>query len=220
MLTVASGDLTQFWLVTQNSVNGNFEIHEIPELGQPFDPQGAPTVLNVNIQAAHLSLNPMGTQIAVRPRNNVNIQILDFNRDTPELMFNRSIPSSFVPNQTLTGSIGWSNDGTKLYFSRNMATTGNLYRIDLSDDMASVEPVFDTPVASSQSLLLAPDSSLYHIYRETAAGPRLLGRINQPDSALANLEYEEGLFDEHQCCIQLFSTIYAPCSHWPYGYHC
>lgn len=88
MLTVASGDLTQFWLVTQNISNGNFEIHEIPELGQPFDPQGAPTVLNVNIQAAHLSLNPMGTQIAVRPSNNVNIQILDFNRDTPELMFN------------------------------------------------------------------------------------------------------------------------------------
>ncbi|MFT6827681.1 MAG: hypothetical protein ACJAZV_000965, partial [Roseivirga sp.] len=162
MVSIASGNLMQFWLITQNSSNGNFEIHEIPALSGTFDPQGAPTALAVDIQAAHLSINPTGTQIAVLPANNVNIQILDFNRDAPELMFNRAIANSFVPNQTLTGSIGWSLDGSKLFFSRNTTTNGNVFRIDLSDDLASVEPIFSTPVGESQSLLLAPDSSIYH----------------------------------------------------------
>lgn len=217
MLTVASGDMTQFWLVTQNSTNGNFEIHEIPVAGQPFNPQGAPTVLTANVQAAHLSLNPMGTQIAVRPSNNVNIQILDFNRDTPELMFNRSVANSFVPNQTLTGSIGWSNNGTKLYFSRNLAnsTSGNLYRIDLSDPMASVEPVFSNPIGASQSVMLAPDSSLYHIYKETAAGPRLLARINQPDSALTALDYEPSLFEGVDPASDYFQQFMPPAAIGP-----
>ncbi|KYG85627.1 hypothetical protein AWW67_14735 [Roseivirga seohaensis] len=217
MLTVASGDMTQFWLVTQNSTNGNFEIHEIPVAGQPFDPQGAPTVLTANVQAAHLSLNPMGTQIAVRPSNNVNIQILDFNRDTSELMFNRSVANSFVPNQSLTGSIGWSNNGTKLYFSRNLAnsTSGNLYRIDLSDPMASVEPVFSNPIGASQSVMLAPDSSLYHIYKETAAGPRLLARINQPDSALTALDYEPSLFEGADPASDYFQQFMPPAAIGP-----
>lgn len=196
MLSIASGNLMQFWLITQNSSNGNFEIHEIPALSGTFDPQGAPTALAVNIQAAHLSINPTGTQIAVLPANNVNIQILDFNRDAPELMFNRAIANSFVPNQTLTGSIGWSLGGSKLFFSRNTATNGNVFRIDLSDDLASVEPIFSTPVGQSQSLLLAPDSSIYHIYRETLAGPRRLGKITQADSAITNLGYEIGLFED------------------------
>uniref|UniRef100_UPI0040486A96 T9SS type B sorting domain-containing protein n=2 Tax=Roseivirga sp. TaxID=1964215 RepID=UPI0040486A96 len=196
MLSIASGNLSQFWLVTQNSTNGNFEIHRIPALSGTFDPQGAPTALAVNIQAAHLSINPTGTQIAVLPANNVNIQILDFNRDAPELMFNRAIANSFVPNQTLTGSIGWSLDGSKLFFSRNSAANGNVYRIDLNDSLASVEPIFSSPLGESQSLLLAPDSSIYHIYRETLAGPRRLGRITQADSAITNLAYETALFGE------------------------
>ncbi|KYG72499.1 T9SS type B sorting domain-containing protein [Roseivirga echinicomitans] len=217
MLTVASDDMTQFWLVSQNSTNGNFEIHELPVAGQPFDPQGAPTVLTSNVQAAHLSLNPMGTQIAVRPKNNVNIQILNFNRNTPELMFNRSVANSFVPNQTLSGSVGWSNNGTKLYFSRNLAnsTFGNLFRIDLTDPMASVEPVFSNPVGASQSVMLGPDSALYHIYRETASGPRLLARINQPDSALTALAYEASLFEGVDPSSDYFQQFMPPAAIGP-----
>ncbi|MGW8121378.1 T9SS type B sorting domain-containing protein [Roseivirga echinicomitans] len=215
MLTVASDDLSQFWLVTQNSSNGNFEIHEIPAVGQPFDPQGAPTVLTTNVQAAHLSLNPMGTQIAIRPKNNVNIQILDFNRATPELMFNRSVANSFVPNQKLTGSIGWSNDGTKLYFSRNATASGNLFRIDLSDPMASVEPVFSNPLNASHSVMLAPDSALYHIYKESPTGPRLLARINQPDSALNNLGHEPSLFEGADIASDYFQQFMPPAAIGP-----
>jgi gliding motility-associated-like protein len=207
MLSIASSDLSQFWLITQNNTNGNFEIHEVPSLLGTFDPQGAPTALAVNIQAAYLSMNPTGTQLAIVPANNVNIQILDFNRDAPELMFNRAIANSYVPSQTLSGSVGWSFDGSKLFFSRNTAVNGNVFRIDLSDSLASVEPIFSIPNGQSQSLLLAPDSSIYHIYRETVAGPRRLGRITQPDSAVNNLNYEAGLFDDFDPASNYFQQF-------------
>lgn len=207
MVSIASGNLSQFWLITQNLLSGNFEIHEIPNLTGTFDPQGAPTALAVNIQAAYLSMNPSGTQLAVVPSNNVNIQILDFNRDAPELMFNRTIANSFVPNQTLSGSTGWSMDGTKFFFSRNTTTTGNVYRIDLNDSLASVEPIFATPVGQSHSLLLAPDSTIYHIYQETTVGPRRLGRIEQPDSAINNLNYEASLLEDYDPSSNYFQQF-------------
>lgn len=211
MITLASSDMTQFWLITQNSGDGNFEIHDIP----PFVAGGATFGINglldltVDIEASHLAYHPASAKIAVIPANEVNIQILDFNEGTPELIFNSAVANSFVPNQTFGGSAGWSFDGQKLFFSRNSAVDGNLYRIDLTDNLASVEPVFPTPLAESFSLLLAPDSTLYHIYSDVQGGDRLLGRINQPDSALTNLDYEGGLF-MGQTVVSTYFTQFAP----------
>lgn len=196
MISVASSDMASFWLITQNSTDGNFEINSVPD----FNPGGAAFPLEnsldppTDVTASHLAFHAGNSQIAVVPSNNFNIQILDFNEANPELVFNRAINNSFVPSESFGGSVGWSFDGQKLFFSRNSATDGNLYRIDLSDPMASVEPVFSTPLAESLSLLLAPDSTVYHIYRESTGGNRLLGRINQPDSAIDNLMYETALF--------------------------
>lgn len=196
MLTLASGDMSTFWVITQNSGDGNFEIHEVP----PFAPGGVTFSavglldLTVDIEASHLAYHPASAKIAIVPTNDVNIQIVDFNEGPPELVFNAAVANSFVPSQTFGGSAGWSFDGQKLFFSRNTATEGNLYRVDLMDPLASVEPVFNTPIGESLSLLLAPDSTVYHIYSETQGGDRLLGRINQPDSALVDLMYEGDVF--------------------------
>lgn len=196
MLTLASSDMTEFWLVTQNSGDGNFEIHEVPAFapgGSVFNTIGL-LDLTVEITASHLAYHPPTAKIAIVPSNDVNIQIVDFNEGTPELVFNSAVANSFVPNQAFGGSAGWSFDGQKLFFSRNTATDGNLYRIDLMDPLASVEPVFNTPLGESLSLLLAPDSTVYHIYSETQGGDRILGRINEPDSALVDLDYESDVF--------------------------
>lgn len=196
MITLASSDMSQFWLITQNTADGNFEIHEVPD----FAPGGvtfsleALLDLTVEITASHLAFHPATSKIAIVPTNEVNIQIVDFNEGTPELVFNAAVPNSFVPSQTFGGSAGWSFDGDKIFFSRNTATDGNLYRYDLTDAMASVEPVFTAPVGESLSLLLAPDSTLYHIYSEAVGGDRLLGRINEPDSVIADLQYETAVF--------------------------
>lgn len=196
MLTLASSDMSTFWLITQNNGDGNFEIHEVPGFapgGVTFSMTGL-LDLTVDITASHLAYHPASAKIAIVPANEVNIQIVDFNEGTPELVFNAAVANSFVPNQTFGGSAGWSFDGQKLFFSRNTGTEGNLYRVDLMDPLASVEPVFNTPIGESLSLLLAPDSTVYHIYSETQGGDRLLGRINQPDSALVDIMYEGDVF--------------------------
>lgn len=196
MLTLASSNMTQFWLVSQNSGDGNFEIHEVPTFapgGVTFTMTGL-LDLTVDIEASHLAYHPATSRIAIIPSNEVNIQIVDFNEGTPELLFNDAVANSFVLNETFGGSAGWSFDGQKLFFSRNTATDGNLYRIDLTDPLASVEPVFSTPLGESLSLLLAPDSTVYHIYSDTQGGDRILGRINEPDSALVDIAYERDVF--------------------------
>ena len=212
MIALASNDMTTFWLVTQNTTNENFELHEVPVFapgGANFPATGAPMNLTASVTASHLAYHPRNSQIAIIPSNNANIQIIDFNEGVPELVSNRAVNNSFVPNETFGGSAGWSFDGSKLFFSRNSATDGNLFRIDLSDPLASVEPVFTTLLGESMSLLLAPDSTVYHLYRETQGGDQLLGRINQPDSAITNLDYESALF-EGQTMGSNYFTQFGP----------
>ena len=210
MVTIASSDMSEFWIVTQNTTDGNYELFEVPAFspgGSTFPSSGAPMNLTENVTASHMAYHPRNRQLAIVPSNNANIQIIDFEEATTTLMFNRAINNSFVPNQTFGGSAGWSFDGTKLFFSRNTATDGNIYRIDLSDSLASVQPVFDTPLAESMSLMLAPDSNVYHIYRETPGSDQILGRINQPDSAITNLMYESALFEGQGLGSNYFSQF-------------
>lgn len=195
MITIGSRDMTQFWLITQNSSNGLFEIHSIPEPGGTFNAVGNLN-LTTPVEALHLSYhNPTG-QIAIVPSNNSNIQVIRFNEAMPEITFVRTILNTFIPGETFGGSAGWSLSGNHLYFSRNTATEGNVYRFNMLDirDDAPLETVLSTPVNESLSLLLAPDSTIYHIYRDTPAGSHLLARVNQPDSAINIVDYESGLF--------------------------
>ena len=197
MITIGSRDMTEFWLLTQDSNTGLIELISIPEQGQPFTVEG-----NLNLtapaEAMHFSYHPQTGQIAMVPANNTNIQVLQFTNggiSGTTVVSVRSILNSFQPGETFGGSAGWSITGNFLYFSRNSGTAGQLYRFDMFDDRdeATFEAVFENTLDESLSLLTGSDSSVYHLYRE--GGTRLLARINQPDSALNNLEYEAGLFD-------------------------
>ncbi len=195
MITIGSRDMTEFWLITQDASNGLFEIHSIPEPGGAFNAVGNLN-LTTSVEALHLSYhNPTG-QIAIVPSNNANIQIIQFNETVPEITFVRTILNTFVPGETFGGSAGWSLSGNYLYFSRNSATDGNVYRFDMLDirDDAPLETILSSPVNESLSLLLAPDSTIYHIYKDTPAGSSLLARVNHPDSAISIIDYESALF--------------------------
>ncbi|OEJ99493.1 T9SS type B sorting domain-containing protein [Roseivirga misakiensis] len=196
MITIGSRDMTEFWLITQNATNGLFEIHSIPEPGGSFNAVGNLN-LTTPIEALHMAYNTATSQIAVIPSNNSNIQILHFNEAVPELTFRRTILNTFVLGETFGGSAGWSVSGNHLFFSRNDGTSGNIYRFNMLDirDDAPLESVLTTPVEESLSLQLAPDSTIYHIYRDAPGGSRFMGKINQPDSAITIVNYESGLFD-------------------------
>lgn len=208
MITIGSQDMTQFWLITQDSGTGLFEIHRIPQVGGAFNTLGNLN-LTTPVEALHLSYHNATGQIAIVPSNNANIQIIRFNEAVPEITFGRTILNTFVPGETFGGSAGWSLSGNHLYFSRNSATEGNVYRFNMADirDDAPLETVLASPVDESLSLQLAPDSTIYHIYRDTPGGNSLLARVNQPDSILSAIDYESALFTGADVNSEYFSQF-------------
>ena len=208
MLVIPSADMQTFWLITQQENGGLFEVFQIPTQGGIFNSVG---VLNLtdSITAAHMAFHPATGQIAVVPSSDNNIQILQFNEADPLLTHERTILNSFAFGETFGGSAGWSFSGDHLYFSRNTGSDGSLYRFNLADTSSTVavQEVLDAPVAESLSLLLAPDSTIYHLYRETASGGTMLSRIDQADSALNLVDYETGLFEGADFASDYFANF-------------
>lgn len=211
MITIGSRDMTEFWLLTQDRNTGLIELITIPQPGQAFDVAGNLN-LTVAAEAMHFAYHRPSGQIAMVPANNTNIQILQFTDEDiagTNIISVRSILNSFQVGASFGGSAGWSISGEYIYFSRNTGGQGQLFRFNMLDEReeATIEQVFDTPLEESLSLLMASDSSIYHLYRE--GGTRLLARINQPDSAVNNLDYETGLF-ENQTFESNYFTQFAP----------
>ncbi|WP_420387997.1 gliding motility-associated C-terminal domain-containing protein [Roseivirga sp.] len=198
MLVIGSSDMTEFWLLTQDATTGVFELYSIPAPGGTFDAAGNLN-LTVDVDAAHFAYHNRTGQIAIIPSNAANVQIIQFlegGGPGPTLTFSRSILNSFDATENYGGSAGWSFSGQFVYFSRN-GTEGGLYRFDVTDTRpeAAVETVDTYPTGESLSLQLAPDSTIYHITRETGGGVMQLNRINAPDSAVNLIDYEAALFD-------------------------
>jgi gliding motility-associated-like protein len=193
MITIGSRDMTRFWLITQNTT-GLFEVYSIEEGGVFTSVSNFGFSATVN--SIHLAYNNITSRIAVVPSNDVNIQVLRFNEGTEmleaELEF--GIPNSFVLNEIFGGSAGWSPNGSKLFFGRNGTVDGNIYRYDFNDSFGTVLPILRSNLAESLSLMVAPDSSVYNIYRATTGGNRILGRINNADLDLASIDYELDVF--------------------------
>ena len=212
MISIGSGDRSQCWLITQDAGTQDIELHGIgANGGLSLD---TALTLSANIDALHFSYHrsTAGVNIAIIPDagSNVNIQLLEFNEGVPSLNYDRPVLNSFVPGETFGGAASWSNDGARLFFSRNTASDGNVFQIDLTDSLASVQPILPAPVNESLSLMLAPDGAVYHLYRNTTGGDRLLGRINAPDSALNLLDYEPALFESRDFGSSYFQQFAPP----------
>ncbi len=208
MITIGSRDMTEFWLVSQNASSGAIEIHSIPEPNGTFTMVDDLT-LTTPIEALHFAYHQLSGQIAIVPSNNSNIQIIRFTETGQSIDFERILLNTFIPGNTFGGSAGWSATGQYLYFSRNTATNGNVYRFNMHDirDDAPLDTLLNNPVDESMSLLLAPDSTIYHIYRDTPGGSRFLARVNEPDSAIALVDYESALFNGTDVNSNYFSQF-------------
>lgn len=210
MLTLSSFDGSTFWLVTQQENGGLIEFYEIPEAGGTFNSVGVVNLTDA-ITVSHFAFNNNTGRIAVIPQNETNIQVLNFNPSIPEIVHEETILNSFVFNETFGGSAGWSVTGDFLFFSRNNTAGGNIFRYDFQNDStAALEAVFSTPVQESFSLKLAPDSSIYHLYRESVGGDILMGRINRPDTLISQVDYESQLFEGEAFDSEYFASFNPP----------
>ncbi len=184
----------QHWLLVQESGTNNVHIFLI----RPGDLVPIDTVtIPFNITAAHFAWHKPTGKIAVAPQNtNTNIQLLNF---TPGAGANTLTYDSQVLNTGFSDTAGesvydveFSPDGSKLFFSRygDGVQEGVLYRFDLNVPNAAPDQVNPNTLHRSYGVQLGPDGALYHLYQESSGGPILLGRITNPDSALAVITYE------------------------------
>jgi gliding motility-associated-like protein len=183
----------RYWLLLQDNTSGDINLYEIGAGGvftltSTFTPPAPTTAGNF---AFH---RPSGT-LAISPSNQAtNVQLYDFDPATTTFTFNREILNT-GNNDDLNQSIfdvEFSLSGDIMYISRFGGTTqpGVLYHVDLSLATPSVDQVNPGTLFRSYGLQIAPDSSIYHLYQPTSGGPIRLARINEPDSALALIEYE------------------------------
>ena len=67
-------------------------------------------------------------------RSNRNIWLMNFNSNTGDLSFDRTLTATGFDDDANESiyDIEWSNDGSKLYFSRfgSSGVTGQLYQLD------------------------------------------------------------------------------------------
>ena len=212
MLTVSSFDGSTFWLVTQRLSDGLIEYFEIPDEGSTFGSAAGNINLTNAVTVSHFAYHNQTGRIAIIPSNDANIEILDFRPNIPEMVHEETLLNSFVFNETFGGSAGWSLSGANLYFSRNTSSGGNIYRYQFETDSteSTLRPVLANQVAESLSLKLAPDSAIYHLYRESTGGTILLGRITQADSLLSQVNYESQLFEGESFGSAYFANFNPP----------
>jgi gliding motility-associated-like protein len=195
MLVIETGNGPyQHWLIVQEAGTNDILVFRVTAAGLDFVDRAT---IPFNITSAHFAYHPASGRIAVAPQNaNVNIQLLSF---SPGAGANTLTYDGQVLNTGFNDTAGyviydveWSPNGDVLFFSRHGDGTdpGILYRYDLNVPNAAPEQVNGGSLYRSYGLQLGPDGSIYHLYQETSGGPILLGRINNPDSALATVDYE------------------------------
>lgn len=201
MIVIPLGDGVTFWLITQDRNTFNYRVTVLDNGGV-----GATNTFNFTgnvpgMEVAHFSFDEASGVLAVAPKTaNRNVRLLNFDPLTGMLSFNAEIQNTgFDDGQgESVFDVEWSNDGSKLYVSRfgSGGSEGDLYQYDLADPNQLVNSILFAPVFRSYGLQRALDGRIYHLYQLNNGSPFTIGRINNPDSLLANVGYDSLAFTE------------------------
>ncbi len=156
--------------------------------------------LPYNLELAHVAYSEASNRVALAPKNpTANIAIFDFDpaADTV-LQFNSAIFNSGYTDISSENiyDVEWSNDGSKLYFSRfgSNGLVGNVYQFDFSVDNFLPQSILSGPVFESFGLQRGPDGNIYHLYRQNSTDPIAIGQISNIDSAVNEVTYTRNFF--------------------------
>ena len=201
MLIISQGNGIIFWLLSQNRNTFEISVTEITNgaMGatNTYDFTNGTTP---SFEASHFSFNPDSAWLVMSPKTaNRNTWLMSFNPDTGVPVFDHQLSSTGF-NDGAGESIydlEWSNDGSKLYFSRfgGSGNVANLYQIDFNDSSEIVHQVLPSSINRSYGLKRGIDGRIYHLYQETATSQFSLGRINRPDSTVDAVNYQMVVFD-------------------------
>ncbi|HMV90044.1 MAG TPA: PKD domain-containing protein, partial [Cyclobacteriaceae bacterium] len=188
MITVPHANGVDYWLITHENGQDNFTATLIDASGSFATSTLSPNVTGFPMSAANFSYHEATGKLAVSPQTDSrNVAILNFNNATGAITLDRLVLNSGV-NSTTSQAIydtEWSPTGRFLYISVHgePGITANVVQFDMNAPAGtSLVSVLDIPVAQSYGLMIAPDTSIYHLYQATAGGSFLLGRLTDLDS--------------------------------------
>jgi gliding motility-associated-like protein len=187
------------WLIAQNRGTHAFYVYKITNDGVDPEPVSILDPFTTDIrefEAAHMSMNPVYSILAVAPKTALrNVMLMNFNDTSGVLSFNSQILNTGFPDDAKQNiyDAEWSNDGSKLYLSRYGAfneLSGDLYLFDLTDSLNLIQSILPDPVYRSYGLKRAIDGKLYHLVQEEEAGPYLVKQIKNIDGNYDFIEYD------------------------------
>jgi len=195
MIILPNVNRTAFWLIAHQQASNNYVAIEINASG--FTPTTTASIINAPTVVDNFSYNEATGQLLIAPRSAAeNAAIVTFDIGTGQ--FGGSAT-------TINGTAGstqayniydseWSNDGRYLFLSGNFnAANDQLMQVDLTETPQVLRPVPTQNMQRSYGLQMAPDSSIYHLYRHTNGSFRV-GRINDPDTIAAQTRYTANAF--------------------------
>lgn len=195
MIIIPDANGIDFYLITQQINSQTFSVTTIDAASYAgtFNTTNFSGIA-VPMAAANIAYHAGTGRLAVSPQDtNTDAIILTFNPASGTLAFDRYIVNSGLPtfsNQSIY-DIEFSHTGRYLYLSRHGDGTvaPDVFQYDYSNPTASLTSILPAPVFRSYGLQMAPDSAMYHLYQAAAAGPFLLGRIEDTDSISTKVIY-------------------------------
>ncbi len=187
------------WLIAQNRGTHAFYVYKITNDGIDPEPVSILDPFTTDMrqfEAAHMSMNPVYSILAVAPKTaSRNVMLMNFNDSSGVLSFNSQILNTGFPDDAKQNiyDADWSNDGSKLYLSRYGAfdeISGDLYQFDLTDSSSLIQSILSEPIYRSYGLKRAIDGNIYHLVQEEEAGPYLVKQIKNIDSSYDLIVYE------------------------------
>lgn len=193
MITIPDADGENFYLLTHAS--GTPAIHVTHFTSTP--PAGTTThTVGLIEHASNFSWYDPGTgngRVAVSPHETQrSVEVLQFNTTngglTPATQLSNTAVMTAVTGAAIYDT-EWSNSGQYLYVSRNLGAQGDVLQVDVTNALTTPQNILPQSVDRSFGLQMAPDSTIYHLYQQTAGGSFLVGRITNPDTVAAAINY-------------------------------
>lgn len=212
MIVIPHSNGTDYWLITQQSGTNNYFVTQV-SAGGTFNTT-LYMGLGYNLAASAFAYNATTGQLAVAPQSsNVDIHILDFDDSTGALTFNQWVTNSGLlttTNQAIY-DVEWSPDGQFLYISIHgePGIPADVVQWDANNISTSLTSVLPQPntIFQSYGLQLGPDSVIYHLYRETAGGPILMGALSDADTVATATTYTPRVFGNTNFNSRQFPSV-------------
>lgn len=214
MIIVPHKNLQDFWLITHDNLNPNYTV-TLVTTGGTFTSTTFSGLGLIN-KAANFSYHAASGKIAVSPQEITrDVEIIQFDNSTGAVSFLQTIPNTGVSTATTGQAIydtEWSIKGNFLYISRfgDTGIQSDVLQYDFLNPTTTLASVLQpNTTVQSYGLQIAPDSAIYHLYKD-AGGFFRVGKMTRTDTLATAVNYTPNAFVSNPDFLGQQFPLFAP----------